>query len=185
MRRDFGTEPREATSRVPDERVAATERVGAGKPLEVAMVPLQAVIQVLREAVLGGRENRPNGGRTAPRPVSDDASWRSKAYEEKGMIRKKHIRSGSWGTIESFWNAKGTAFFRAPAGARIKVRYGAGVLGFNSQEQTLNGSDYKKLAVGSGSVARARMQVRVSQSTDVTYDVYGGGVAVNTPEIRF
>jgi hypothetical protein len=101
------------------------------------------------------------------------------------MIRTKHIRSGTWRTVESFWNAKGTAFFRAPAGTRIKVRYGVGFLGFNRQEQTLNGSDFKKLEVGSGSVAIARMQVRVSQSADVTYDVYGGGVAVTTPEIPF
>lgn len=103
----------------------------------------------------------------------------------KSMIRTKHITSGAWRTVESFWNASGTAFFRAPAGARIKVRYGVGFFGFDRQTQTLNGSDYKKLTVGLGSVAYARMQVRVSQSTDVTYDVYGGGVAVTTPEIPF
>jgi hypothetical protein len=101
------------------------------------------------------------------------------------MIRTKHIRSGKWRTVESFWNASGTAFFRAPAGARIKVRHGVGFLGFNSQTQTLNGSDYKTLKGGAGSVVVARMQVRVSGSTDVTYDVYGGGVAVTTPEIPF
>jgi hypothetical protein len=101
------------------------------------------------------------------------------------MIRTKHITSGGWRTVESFWNAKGTAFFRAPSGARVKVRYGAGFLGFDSQTQALNGADYKKLTVGIGSVAYARMQVRVSQSTDVTYDVYGGGVAVTSPEIPF
>lgn len=103
----------------------------------------------------------------------------------KNMIRTKHLRRGDWRTVESFWNATGTAFFRAPAGAKIKVRYGVGFLGFNSQEQTLNGSDYKKLEVGTGSVAYARIQVRVSQDTDITYDVYGGGVAVTTPEIPF
>ncbi len=101
------------------------------------------------------------------------------------MIRTKHVTSGDWRTVESFWNAKGTAFFHAPSGARIKVRYGVGFLGFNRQEQTLNGSDYKKLTVGTGSVASARMQVRVSVTTDVTYDVYGGGVAVTTPKIPF
>jgi hypothetical protein len=101
------------------------------------------------------------------------------------MIRTKHIRSGAWRTVESFWNAKGTAFFRAPSGASIKVRYGVGFLGFDRQKQTLNGTDYRKLSVGTGSVAYARMQVRVSQSTDVTYDVYGGGVAVTTPEVPF
>jgi hypothetical protein len=104
---------------------------------------------------------------------------------EQGMIRTKHIRSGAWRTVESFWNAKGTAFFRVPAGARIKVRYGVGFFGFNRQEQTLNGSDFKKLEVGSGSIANAKMQVSVSQNTDVTYDIYGGGVAGTTPEIEF
>lgn len=101
------------------------------------------------------------------------------------MIRTKHISAGGWRTVEQFWNANGTAFFRAPAGATIKVRYGVGFLGFDSQKQTLNGSDYKNLAVGTGSVAYARMQIRVSESVDVTYDVYGGGVAVPSPEIPF
>jgi hypothetical protein len=101
------------------------------------------------------------------------------------VIKTKHVKSSSWRTVESFWNAKGTAFFRAPSGASIKVRYGVGFLGFDRQKQTLNGSDYKKLSVGTGSVTYARMQVKVSKSTDVTYDVYGGGVAVTSPEIPF
>lgn len=101
------------------------------------------------------------------------------------MIRTKHITSGGWRTVEWFWNANGTAFFRAPAGAAIKVRYGVGFLGFDRQKQTLDGSNYKKLSVGMGSVARARMQIKVSQNVDVTYDVYGGGVAVISPEIQF
>lgn len=105
--------------------------------------------------------------------------------EEAEVIRVKHINSGDWRTVESFWNAQGTAFFRLPAGARIKVRYGVGFLGFNRQEQVLDGSSFKKLEVGFGSVAVARMQIRVSQSTDVTYDVYPGGVAVSTPKIPF
>ena len=101
------------------------------------------------------------------------------------MLRTKRVESGKWRTLESFWNAKGTAFFRAPSGAKIKVRYGVGWFGFDRQEQTLNGSDFKKLEVGMGSVARARMQMRVSQTADVTYDVYGGGVAVTSPEVLF
>lgn len=101
------------------------------------------------------------------------------------MIRTKHIQSGGWRTVESFWNARGTAFFREPAGASVKVRYGVGFLGFDSQRQRLDGAGYKKLEVGLGSVSFARMQVRVSQSTDVTYAVYGGGVAVSTPDIPF
>lgn len=101
------------------------------------------------------------------------------------MIRSKRVSSGGWRTVETFWNAKGTAFFRAPSGARIKVRYGVGFLGFDRQIQTLDGSSYKKLTVGLASVSYARMQVSVSQTSDLTYDVYGGGVAVTTPEIKF
>ena len=99
------------------------------------------------------------------------------------MLRTKRIEAGDWRTVEIFWNAEGTAFFKLPAGASIKVRYGVGFLGINRQRQTLNGSDYKTLSVGTASISRARMQVKVSQTTDVTYDVYGGGVAVITPEI--
>jgi|SoiMethySBSTD1v2_1073268.scaffolds.fasta_scaffold611686_3 hypothetical protein len=101
------------------------------------------------------------------------------------MVKTKSIVSGSWRTIESFWNASGTAFFRQPGGTRIKLRYGIGWLGFDSQKQTLNGTEYKKLVVGFGSVAYVRMQVEVRQTTDVTYDIYGEGVAVTTPEIPF
>ena len=101
------------------------------------------------------------------------------------MIRTKHITSGGWRTVESFWNASGTAFFKAPSGAKIKVRYGVGWFGFDRQKQTLNSRDYKKLTVGLGSLGYARMQVSVSQTTNVTYDVYGGGVAVSSPEIPF
>ena len=101
------------------------------------------------------------------------------------MLRTKRIEAGDWRTVEIFWNAEGTAFFKLPAGASIKVRYGVGFLGINRQRQTLNGSDYKTLSVGTASISRDRMQVKVSQTTDVTHDVYGGGVAVTTPEIPF
>ena len=102
-----------------------------------------------------------------------------------GELVTKRIEAGGWRTVESFWNAKGTAFFRSPVDAEIKVRYGGGFLGFDRQKQTLNGSDYKKLSVGMGSIAYARMQIKVPQTTYVTYDVYGGGIAVGTPPIRF
>jgi hypothetical protein len=101
------------------------------------------------------------------------------------MIKTKRITSGGWRTVEFFWNAQGTAFFRQPIGAQIKVRYGKGWLGFDRQKQTLNGADYKKLKVGSASVAYARMQIKVSQTTDVTYDVYGAGVAISSPKVPF
>lgn len=101
------------------------------------------------------------------------------------MIRTKQAKGGKWTTLESFWNASATAFFRFPVGATIKVRYGAGWLGFDRQKQTLDGTPYKRLSVGSGSIAYARIQIKVPQTTNVTYDVYPGGVPVTTPEIPF
>lgn len=101
------------------------------------------------------------------------------------MIKTKTIGRGEWRTVEPFLNAKGKAFFREPAGAQIKVRYGVGFLGTDRQKQRLNGSDYRTLSVGLASVTRARMQVYVAETTDVTYDVYYGGVAVISPEIQF
>ena len=102
------------------------------------------------------------------------------------MIRAKYVKKGKWRTLEKFWNAKGSAFFRAPEGAKIKVRYGGGWwFGKNRQKQTLNGSDYKRLSVGGWSFVYAKMQMKVSRSTNVTYDVYPGGVAISSPKIRF
>lgn len=101
------------------------------------------------------------------------------------MIKTKHIKSGDWRTIESFWNTKATAFFKAPSGAKVKIRYGIGFLGYDSQKKTLDGATYKELTVGSVSVAYARIQVKVSQTTDIVYAIYGGGVAVTSPEIPF
>ncbi|KAM3093834.1 hypothetical protein ACKFKF_28415 [Phormidesmis sp. 146-12] len=89
---------------------------------------------------------------------------------------EQEIGAGDWRTVESFWNTNGTAFFKLPAGASVKVRYGVGFVGFDRQKQTLDGSGYKKLPVGTGSISRARMQVKVSQTTDITYDIYGGGM---------
>ncbi len=102
-----------------------------------------------------------------------------------GELVTKRIEAGGWRTVESFWNASGTAFFKSPADAKIRVRYGGGWFSLNRQKQTLNGSDYKKLSVGSGSIAYARMQIKVPYTTNVTYDVYGGGVSFETPPIRF
>ena len=99
--------------------------------------------------------------------------------------RYKYVQSGDWRTLESFWNATGSAFFRAPAGATIKVRYGVGWFGKDRQKQTLNGFDYKKLDIGAWSVTYARMQMRVSSSTYVTYIVCPGGLGTSFPPIPF
>ena len=75
-------------------------------------------------------------------------------------------------------------FFARPR-AEIKVRYGVGWFGKDRQKQKLNGSGYKTLSVGGWSVTYARMQMKVSESTNVTYDVYPGSVPIVSPEIPF
>jgi hypothetical protein len=101
------------------------------------------------------------------------------------MLRTRHLTAGTTHTLESFWNATGTAFFREPAGAKINVKYGKGWWSWNRQQQTLDGRTIKKLTVGTGSIAYARMRMKVPVTTDVTYDVYPGDVAVTTPAERF
>jgi len=101
------------------------------------------------------------------------------------MIRTKRLTGGKTQTVESFWNATGTAFFRAPAGAKINVKYGKGFLSVNRQEQVLDGETIKRLSVGKGSILLARMRVKVSETTEVTYDVYPGNVAIMIPKQRF
>lgn len=89
------------------------------------------------------------------------------------VVRTKLVRKGDWRTLETFINAKATGVFRHPAGARIKIRYGIGFLGFNRQTQTLNGQADKLLEVSKGaSVVRARMQMTVLQDAEVTYTVH-------------
>lgn len=87
------------------------------------------------------------------------------------VARTKYVQAGDWRTLEWFWNASGTAYFLHPAGARIKVRYGVGWFGFDRQKQTLDGINTKTLSVGGGSIARARMQMKVTQSVHVNYSV--------------
>jgi hypothetical protein len=101
------------------------------------------------------------------------------------MIRSTHLTAGTTHTVESFWNATATAFFRLPVGAKINVKYGKGWLSVNTQAQTLDGQTYKKLSVGKGSLGWARMRVKVPTTTDVDYDVYPGAVAQDFPEQRF
>lgn len=86
------------------------------------------------------------------------------------LTRIKDVKSGKWRTMEWFWNSSGIGTFEDPSGARIKVRYGVGWFGFDRQKQTLDGANPKRLEVGKGgSLARARMQMRVQRNTEVTY----------------
>lgn len=101
------------------------------------------------------------------------------------VLRTKHLAAGKTHTVESFWNATGSAFFRGPAGAKINVKYGRGRLSVNTQLQVLDGQTIKKLVVGKASILGARMRVKVTNSAEVTYDVYPGDVAIKFPEQSF
>lgn len=96
------------------------------------------------------------------------------------MLMCKFVKAGGWRTLESFWNAKATAFFKYPEGARIKIRYG-GAVGFDRQVLKLDGYNFKKLVVGTMSIGYARIQIYVPYDTDVKYDLYPGDVAVRVP----
>ncbi len=100
-------------------------------------------------------------------------------------IRSKFVTAGDWRTLETFWNVTTTAFFQAPEGAEIKIRYSAWWVGVDRQRQTLDGLSIKRLAVSRWSVFTARIQIRVKQNSNVTYDVEPGDVAVMPPNIKF
>jgi hypothetical protein len=98
--------------------------------------------------------------------------------------REYSIRAGGWRTLETFWNAKATLFFKGPAKAQVKVRYG-GALGVDRQEHTLDGVRSVKVSVGIWSLTYARVQIKVPRDTVVSYVVCPGGIAKNTPDIPF
>jgi hypothetical protein len=97
------------------------------------------------------------------------------------MIRTKRVNPGGWRTLEWFFGGSGTAFFDAPARARIKVRFGVGWFGFDRQSQTLDGRPFKRLAVGLSSFGRARFQIAVTETTDVTYQIFPGNILDSPP----
>lgn len=91
-------------------------------------------------------------------------------------VRTNRVRSGKWRTVQTLWNTTATGRFEDPAGAKIKVRYGGGWwFGKDRQKQTLDGAEEKVLRVGRWSLVLARMQVRVEETTDVTwvFEVFG------------
>jgi hypothetical protein len=90
--------------------------------------------------------------------------------------RTKRVAAGDWQTLESGWNATFDCQFVAPVGAQVKIRYGTGwIFGRDSQRQTLDGINTKTLHVGLGSVAYARVQMKLQRdahdhrSQEVTY----------------
>lgn len=86
------------------------------------------------------------------------------------VIQLVHVTAGGWRTLHTFFRTEATGVFRLPAGAHIKVRYGVGILGWDGQKQTLDGTATRQLEITKGaSTARARMQIRVPVDTDVEY----------------
>ena len=91
------------------------------------------------------------------------------------MTKTRFVEVGAWRTLEAFWGGKGSAVFRRPARAQIKIRYGNGWwFGKDGQQQSLDGLQAKALRVGSESVFYARMQMMVPRSVEVTYEFYRG-----------
>ena len=100
------------------------------------------------------------------------------------MVKTRAVTSGGWRALEGFWNQKATVFFRSPAGAQVKVRYGYGWLGWDSQKQTLDDSATKRLIIGLAAIAYATIQINVRADTNVTYDVYPGEI-IAAPKVPF
>jgi hypothetical protein len=88
--------------------------------------------------------------------------------------RTKYVKQGKWRTLETFVGplATGTGYFLHPAGAQIKLRCGVWPFGSDKQKQTLDGIQVKTLRMSkSCSYVLGRMQMKVQQSTYVTYQV--------------
>ena len=102
-------------------------------------------------------------------------------------LKSKLVKPDKWQTLESYWNAKGTVFFLEPKNARVRVRYGGSSWwnGYTGQEKTLDGIKTMKISIGIGSILYARLQIAVKVDSNVTYDVYPGSVAVQSPECSF
>jgi hypothetical protein len=84
--------------------------------------------------------------------------------------RMNYVSAGDYRTLATLWNTAAGAQFKCPAGAKIRVRYGAGWLAKNRQQQTLDCSTPKRLSVGTTwSKFGARFQIKVPQSGYVTW----------------
>ena len=102
-------------------------------------------------------------------------------------LRTKLVKAGGWRTLESYWNATGTAFFLLPRNAKVRIRYGGESWwnGFTRQEKKLDGNIVTKISIGMGSLIYARLQASNFTDINMTYDVYSGSVAVQSPEFSF
>lgn len=97
--------------------------------------------------------------------------------EDVCVMRERRVRAGKWETLETYWNAVGHAYFRAPENAKIKVRYGVGWFGKDRQKQTLNGREARQLKVSKWSKTYARMQIKAPSSTVIYYTACSRGIA--------
>lgn len=90
------------------------------------------------------------------------------------VVRENFLQSGDWRTLATLWNASALARFVGPSGATVKIRYGVGWFGWDSQKQTLNGSTIKQLSVSkTASVSRARIQIKVPATGWITWTYCG------------
>lgn len=96
----------------------------------------------------------------------------------------KHVTSGDYRTLETFIGVEATVRFIGPRGAHVKIRYGVGIFGKDAQKKTLNG-DPTYLEISKYlSLSRARVQIKVSHTQDVSYYVESRGVA-GTPSVPY
>lgn len=91
------------------------------------------------------------------------------------VLRNKFVKAGDWRTLESGWNSQFACRFVGPNGARVKIRYGVGFLGWDSQKRTLDGVSPMTLHVTRTGVFFARIQMRVSHDADVSYTYIPAG----------
>ena len=86
------------------------------------------------------------------------------------VVREKFVRAGDWRTLEAGWNVAFSCRFELPRGASVKIRYGDGSwLGWNSQQQTLDGTRRTLNVSKISSAAYARVQMRVQQDANVSH----------------
>jgi hypothetical protein len=85
------------------------------------------------------------------------------------VVRENYVTAGDYRTVATLWNTTAVGEFRCPAGAKIRVRYGVWPFEYNRQQQDLDCQTAKRLSVGSWSLVRAKMQIKVPTSTWVTW----------------
>lgn len=87
------------------------------------------------------------------------------------VTRAAFVKGGKWRTIATHWStAKARFYFRRPAGAKIRLRYGVGWFSVNRQKKTLDGQNEKIISVGFWSATRSKVQVRSDRDINFDYD---------------